>query len=417
MKSGQEKWAGKGFVLEPIWRSVYAKLEEQLPSRAMEEWVDHLRLVKLTRRKAVVRFSSDGDLEEFLWLYKDVFSRCLQETLGYRVKIRFKRVTGSQRRRRHRVKRAVLVLLSLVLLAMAAGAVVLGCSYLANQDFRETFYQTASGKVGEGLRIIQISDLHGTDFGGGNQELVRRIELLAPDLIVMTGDCVEQDDPDWDVTLELCRQLTELAPVCYIYGNDEQQRMYGCKMTLSDIDDLLNCGEDNRDASKFRELDDDLRDDLEAAGVHVLLNETVTLELRGVPVDIYGVLTANPSAFWPYAGESYGAFAEENPGHFKLMLCHEPYLFEEFRGGQWADLVLCGHTHGGVVRLPYVGGVYETSHGLFPELGNVSGDESLIYGQYTVDATPIIVSSGLSNRGVIRVNNRPELVVVDVSRY
>lgn len=56
MKSGQEKWAGKGFVLEPIWRSVYAKLEEQLPSRAMEEWVDHLRLVKLTRRKAVVRF-------------------------------------------------------------------------------------------------------------------------------------------------------------------------------------------------------------------------------------------------------------------------------------------------------------------------------------------------------------------------
>lgn len=193
--------------------------------------------------------------------------------------------------------------------------------------------------------------------------------------------------------------------------------MYGCKMTLSDIDDLLNCGEDNRDASKFRELDDDLRDELEAAGVHVLLNETVTLELRGVPVDIYGVLTANPSAFWPYAGESYGAFAEENPGHFKLMLCHEPYLFEEFRGGQWADLVLCGHTHGGVVRLPYVGGVYETSHGLFPELGDVSGDESLIYGQYTVDATPIIVSSGLSNRGVIRVNNRPELVVVDVSRY
>ena len=69
------------------------------------------------------------------------------------------------------------------------------------------------------------------------------------------------------------------------------------------------------------------------------------------------------------------------------------------------------------MRLPYVGGVYETSHGLFPELGNVSGDESLIYGQYTVDSTPIIVSSGLSNRGVIRVNNRPELVVVDVSRY
>ena len=417
MKSGQEKWTGKGFVLDPIWRSVYAKLENQLPSRAMEQWVDHLRLIKLTRRKAVVCFSGDGDLEMFLWWYKEAFSRCLQETLGYRVKIRFKQVTGRQRQRRHTARRAGLVLLSLVLLAVAAAAAILGGSYMANQDFRETFYQTASGKVGEGLRIIQISDLHGTDFGGDNQELIRRIELLKPDLIAMTGDCVEQDDPDWDVTLELCRQLTELAPVCYVYGNDEEQLMYGCKMTLSDIDDLLDCGEDDRDASKFRELDDALRDDLEAAGVHVLLNETVTLELGGVMVDVYGVLTANPSAFWPYAEESYGAFAEEDTDHFKLMLCHEPYLFETFQGGQWADLVLCGHTHGGVVRLPYVGGVYETGHGLFPELGDAPGEESLIYGRYTVGTTPLIVSGGLSNRGVIRVNNRPELVIIDVSRY
>ena len=125
------------------------------------------------------------------------------------------------------------------------------------------------------------------------------------------------------------------------------------------------------------------------------------------------MLTANPSAFWPYAGESYGAFAQENPGRFKLMLCHEPYVFEQFQGERWADLVLCGHTHGGVVRIPYAGGLYERAHGLLPELL----DEAYVYGQYSVGSTPLIVSGGLTNRGAIRVNNRPELVIIDVSRY
>ena len=413
MKSTQSKWAGKSFMLEPIWRAVYAKLEEQLPSQAMEEWVDHLHLIRLNRKRAVILLTGDGDLQEFLWQYEALLTQYLRDVLGYPVKVCFKQATTRRRKRRGAVRRAALILLSLVLLGMAAGIVILAGSYVSNQSFRETFYQVGSGKAGEGLRIIQLSDLHGTAFGGDNGELVRRIELLKPDLIVMTGDCVEQDDPDWTVTLELCRRLTQLAPVCYIYGNDEQRLAYGSDMSLASIDALLGCSEENRDAAKFRSLADPLREDLEEAGVHVLLNETLTLELQGVLVDIYGVLTANPSAFWPYAGESYGAFAQENPGRFKLMLCHEPYIFEQFQGERWADLVLCGHTHGGVVRIPYAGGLYERAHGLLPELL----DEAYVYGQYSVGSTPLIVSGGLTNRGAIRVNNRPELVIIDVSRY
>ena len=417
MNKQQGKRAGRAFVLEPIWRAVYAKMEQQLPSQAMEEWVDHFKLVKFNRKKAVVLLTGDGDLEEFLLLYRETFSQCLQEVLGYSVKVQFKQNRGTRFRHLLAVKKIALVLLSLVLLGAAAIVAVLGVSYADNLTFQETFYQVSSGKVDERLRIIQISDLHNTTFGQDNEELVRRIEVLRPDLIVMTGDCAEQDDPSWDVTLELCRQLTRTAPVCYIYGNDEQRLIYGSNMTLESVDALLGCGEENRDVAKFRELDDPLREDLEEVGVHVLFNEMLTLELRGIQVDIYGVLTANPSAFWPYARESYDTFIHENTGHFKLMLCHEPYIFEEFQSGPWADLVLCGHTHGGVVRIPYLGGLYERGHGLLPELGNNSDAEALIYGRYTVDNTPIIVSSGLTNRGVIRVNNQPELGIIDVSRY
>ena len=413
MENTGGKRAGKAFMLEPIWRAVYERLEQQLPGQAMEEWVDHFRLIGLSRRKAVILLTGDADLEVFQWQYEDLLAQCLRDVLGYPVKVRFKQATTRTHKRRGAARRLGLILLSLVLLGAAAAVAVLAGSYAANLSFRETFYQVSSGKVGEGLRIIQLSDLHGTAFGGDNAGLVRRIEQLKPDLVVMTGDCAEQDDPDWDVTLALCRQLTDIAPVCYIYGNDEQRLAYDSTMSLAAIDELLGCGEEDRDASKFRALDDPLREDLEGAGVHVLLNETLTLELRGSQVDVYGVLTANPSAFWPYAGESYGAFVSEDPGHFKLMLCHEPYIFEMFQQERWADLVLCGHTHGGVVRLPYIGGVYETSHGLFPEL---FGD-AFLYGRYAAGSSPLIVSSGLTNRGVIRVNNSPELVVIDVSRY
>ena len=78
MKSTQSKWAGKSFMLEPIWRAVYAKLEEQLPSQAMEEWVDHLHLIRLNRKRAVILLTGDGDLQEFLWQYEALLTQYLR---------------------------------------------------------------------------------------------------------------------------------------------------------------------------------------------------------------------------------------------------------------------------------------------------------------------------------------------------
>lgn len=405
---------GTSAILPPVWQAIYDKLAQRLSDEVMREWVDHFELVSLTGRKMVILSHSGSDVRFFQAKYGDIFNDCVLLALGRSIQITFRQKAAATRKRAGLARRIVLLAVCVLLIAAAALVAILGGSFLINRNFRETFYQVSSGKVDRNLRVIQISDLHSSVFDGDNGRLVQRIQALSPDLIAMTGDCVEQSDDSYDVTVELCAQLTEIAPVFYIYGNDETTRVYGIDMTLDSLDAQWGTGEDARDTSAFRTVQDPLREALEDAGVTVLFNETATVEVQGCQVDVYGVLTSNPSAFWPYAGESYGTFAQENTQNFKLLLCHEPYIFETYGDAVgWADLTLCGHTHGGVIRLPYLGGVYEHSHGLLPELQ--SG--TLIYGLYELSNCPLIVSSGLSNRGMIRVNNRPELVIVDVNRY
>ena len=147
----------------------------------------------------------------------------------------------------------------------------------------------------------------------------------------------------------------------------------------------------------------------------VLLNEQTTVEIGENTVDIYGVLTTNPSAFWNYNKETYDKFLNDDTSNFKLMLCHEPYIFETFGDGYWGDLILAGHTHGGIIRIPYMGGLYERKNGIFPE--RKTDTDAYIAGKYDIMGKTLIVSRGLTNRGFIRIGNKPELVIIDVNRY
>ena len=129
-------------------------------------------------------------------------------------------------------------------------------------------------------------------------------------------------------------------------------------------------------------------------------------------VDIYGVLTSNPSSFWSYSGKAFSDYIYENPDNFKITAIHEPFIFEEFEPEFWGDLMICGHTHGGVMRVPVLGPLYTHEGGLFPEK---SGD--FVYGRYDTQGNPLIVSSGLENKNILRVNNQPELVIIDVNKF
>lgn len=295
------------------------------------------------------------------------------------------------------------------LVGIAAVLLIWLLSFLGNREFREVFYQISSAKTEQPIRVIQISDLHQTEYGKDNRDLLERIEILSPDILVMTGDIMDKDSAGYADVVAFCQTLTSIAPVVYIYGNNETEIVYQLPMTKDSLHQFFGCDDETSGDVDVRLPQDTLRSELEAAGVTVLLNEQIHIPVGETVVDIYGTLTSNPSAFWPYSGKSFADYAYGNPEHFKLMLVHEPYLMEALSEA-WGDLVLCGHTHGGLIRLPRLGGVYEPQHGFFPELRS----EAYIYGQYETNGIPLIVSGGLENKNICRIGNPPELLIIDI---
>ena len=92
-----------------------------------------------------------------------------------------------------------------------------------------------------------------------------------------------------------------------------------------------------------------------------------------------------------------------NSNEYNILLAHSPFYFKEYE--KWgADLVLAGHVHGGIIRLPYVGGLLSPNRHFFPEYD---------LGKYEINNSTMIVSKGLGGSKVlIRVNCKPEVVKI-----
>ena len=310
------------------------------------------------------------------------------------------------------VKKALIAALSALLAAVAMFSAVIGVSYVENRQFRERFYSVSSLKVNNKIRVIQISDLHNCTYGDQNARLIDRVGKLDPDIILLTGDGIDSDYGTMDQVVALCATLAEIAPTYYMYGNNEVESQYPMLFTQEALDAQLGFNDQTRDPQKLLDMSDPFAEKLTAAGVTVLKNSTATLTVGNTPVDIYGVLTSNPSAFWPYAGESFHDYLYTEETHFKITAIHEPMIFEEFEPDYWGDVMLAGHTHGGLVKIPMIGALYTREGGLLP---GRSGH--YVYGRYEVQGRPLIVSSGLENRNVFRINNEPELVIIDINKF
>ena len=305
-----------------------------------------------------------------------------------------------------------LFLISLIFVSIAVSIAIIGCNYIGNRNFKETFYSVSSLKVNNKIRIIQISDLHSCSFGRGNKKLIGRVEKLEPDLIIYTGDVLDSRAKSNDRVINLCKELTEVAPSYYIYGNNEVEKYYDVPLTQDELDEKFNFNDDNRNPQKLLEMTDELTKELEDIGVKVLKNSSDTIQIGTTEVDVYGVLTSNPSSFWSYAGESFDEYIYSNENNLKITAIHEPLVFEEYSPDFWGDLMIAGHTHGGTIKIPVLGPLYTHDGGLLP---NRAGH--YVDGRYEVQGRPLIVSSGLENKNIMRINNKPELVIIDINRF
>ena len=129
------------------------------------------------------------------------------------------------------------LLLLLLLTALVLGGILL-YNLQMNKSFITTFYTVTVDKPVEDLRIVLLSDLHLSEYGTDNADLVRKVRNLAPDLIAVAGDMDIDTDPDYSLVLSLMRQLVDIAPVYYAPGNHEWAARYanGCDAIFDDIE-------------------------------------------------------------------------------------------------------------------------------------------------------------------------------------
>jgi uncharacterized protein len=266
---------------------------------------------------------------------------------------------------------------------MAGAAVLLlvpAFLYWQNNSVTINEMKIVSGEIpGEfqGFKIVQLSDLHSKSFGKEQEKLIDKVIRSSPDIIVFTGDLVDQKKYDEHISMKLMTELTETAPVYFVSGNHEWW------------------------SGRFPALEEKLG----TAGVTVLRNEALHIKMGSEKIVLAGI---DDPAGGQSTEESLNASLQNIPVNdtFTILLSHRPELFTLYAEHD-ADLIFSGHAHGGQVRIPLLGGLVAPDQGFLPEYDG---------GKYEIGGSQMIVNRGLGNSIIPqRLFNRPEIIVVTLS--
>lgn len=260
--------------------------------------------------------------------------------------------------------------------------------------FKVTHYDIKSDKLNvlnHERKIVFLSDLHNERYGKNNEKLFNAVKDQNPDLILVGGDMlVGKADISSKVAEDFVSKLTEICPVYYANGNHEQ-RMKVYPETYGTAFDKYQSNLVNR-------------------GVQFLENQHETLSFDGCQVRLFGLEI--PVGFYKkfrkqtlpvdVVREQIG---EPEADCYNILLAHNPTYTKTYL--EWgADLVLSGHFHGGVVRIPKLGGIITPQWHMFPEF---SGELTLKDGKH------VVVSKGLGTHTIkVRFLNPAEIVVLHI---
>lgn len=223
-----------------------------------------------------------------------------------------------------------------------------------------------------GYKIVQISDLQNKSFGDKSVHLLDKIAEEAPDIIVVTGDLADRNHTDIPAALDFMEGAVKIAPVYYVTGNHEH-----------------GLSEENFNI---------LMDGMKNFGVIILENKCVSIAEGDSSFNLIGLFDNH------LTDDSLSGITPQTD-NFNILLAHEPQFIEKY-AAENIDLVFSGHAHGGQFRIPFIGGVYAPGQGLWPKYTE---------GMHTVNDTTMVISRGLGNSLFpIRINNRPEIVVLEL---
>ncbi len=275
----------------------------------------------------------------------------------------------------------------LVFLLVAVGISAVVCS----RQIKVTHYDAAMDGIENPARIVVVSDLHGMSYGENNEQLVSLVREQTPDAVVLLGDLFPTQfaQEDTAYVADLTRQMQEIAQVYFAMGNHEKS--FSLAYGEDWIDEIRNTGAIVLD---------------ETWGDYSLCGNTI----RFAGSLGHGYLFGRSREEF-LASEDYALLTAMEESPFPaILLGHKPDIVALSDGPErWhIDLVLSGHTHGGVIRIPGIGGLYAPMQGFLPTYD---------YGEYMLnDQMRLIITSGLSGYDRIpRIFNLPEICVIDLS--
>jgi len=280
--------------------------------------------------------------------------------------------------RRRRRKKYILPKLT-ILLVLAVGFLYWSNISLQVARFDPVFSALPAGF--DNCRIVVLSDTQSMTFGEDQSRLLKTVAQQDPDYIFFVGDMTDRfrDTPE-NYVETLASGLSAIAPTYYVTGNHE--------WAVGNVRELKNI--------------------LTVQGVTVLSKQYIPLERNGDTILLAGIDDPNGYADQKTPAELAAELYAAEGDAFWLLLAHRNDRFANEYSLLGADLVISGHAHGGIVRLPFTDGVF--SHGgLFP---------THTAGFYEENGAALFVTRGLgSSAPAYRLFNRPEVAVLTLHNH
>ncbi len=256
-----------------------------------------------------------------------------------------------------------------ILAAMLLLLVILLLIY--NNHFVLRPYTVETEKIEKEIRIALISDLHNKEYGRNNNRVLKKLRAASPDIIVIAGDLVDKRRPNVEIGVSFAEHCADIAPTFYISGNHEHER--------NNFETI---------ATRMQKATP-LRNEWTAVAGIKLLGLLDHFQADG-------------------ASQQAAIEAFEQEAGYKIVAVHRPAAFyaEEKLQTRRIDLQLSGHTHGGVVHLPFIGPFFAPGEGLFAHY---------VQGKFEEGGPVLIIGGGLGNtRLPLRIFNFPEIPIISI---
>ncbi|WP_077622523.1 metallophosphoesterase [Sediminibacillus massiliensis] len=265
-----------------------------------------------------------------------------------------------------------LLWLSIILVIAALSSKV----YLDTNDFKVKTVEFKSTKLPKNaeITVLQISDLHNKVFDADNETLLDTVKRLNADIIVLTGDLIDRDTESFQHVFEFVEKLTVINDkVFFVSGNHE----WG-----------------NTGTEEFIK-------GLQERNITLLNNKNTEVSVGKVTLNLAGVDDVSTSH-----ENIEEAFKNINKERYTILLSHSPGVVDKYENVP-ADLTLSGHTHGGQVRLPFIGALVAPDQGLFPKLDQ--GTFEMEQNQY------LYIDSGLGTSvAPVRFLNKSQMSMIKI---